>query len=209
MKKQKEVCIHNLITDDSAWADLLLSKTALILATVTILIAVYSLAGSSSDLVRKDELEIIAVDIASNIDSIGAAHSDSSLSYLELNPESYEQQLSLKSDLNISISGEYVFCTFKENRQDISAARQLSYRTLTLNPQELRNVLIDTFGADGSISHPINSVFPYTDVTEFLAGRGTDELYVNMSKELHIQRTTIVVTDGTEVNGLEYVLVYQ
>ncbi|TQD26284.1 hypothetical protein [Methanolobus vulcani] len=209
MKKQKEVCIHHLITDDSAWADLLLSKTALILATVTILMAVYSLAGSSSDLVRKDELEIITVDIASNIDSMGAAHSDSSISYLELNPERYEQQLTLKSDLNISISGEYVFCTLKENGHDISAARQLSYRTLTLNPQELRNILTGTFGADGNISQPIISVFPYADVTEFLAGMGTDELYVNMSKEIHIQRTTIFVTDGSEVNGLEYVLVYQ
>jgi hypothetical protein len=208
MKKRKEVRIHHLTADDSAWADLLLSKTALILATVTILMAIYSLAGSSSDLVRKGEVEIIIADIASNIDSVGSSHSDNSNSYVKLNPD-YELKLSSRSDLNISISSEYVFCTLKENGQDISAARQLSYRTLTLNPQDLRNILVCTFGADGNISQPINSFFPYTGITELLANRGSDELYLNTSKEVHIQKTMVFVTDGSEVNELEYVLVYQ
>jgi hypothetical protein len=209
MKKRKEVDINNLITDDSAWADLLLSKTALILATVIILIAVYSLAGSSSDLVIKDDVEIIAVDIASNIDSIGSSNTDSSINCVELNPEIYRLEFSRKSNLNISISGEYVFCTLKEDGQDISACRQLSYNTLTLNPQDLRNILTGSFGADGNISQPINSVFPYTGVTDLLANRGSDELYLNTSKEIHIQKTTVFVTDGSEVNELEYILVYQ
>jgi hypothetical protein len=208
MKKRKEVRIHHLTADDSAWADLLLSKTALILATVTILMAIYSLAGSSSDLVRKGEVEIIIADIASNIDSVGSSHSDNSNSYVKLNPD-YELKLSSRSDLNISISSEYVFCTLKENGQDISAARQLSYRTLTLNPQDLRNILVCAFGADGNISQPINSFFPYTGITELLANRGSDELYLNTSKEVHIQKTMVFVTDGSEVNELEYVLVYQ
>nr|WP_321498921.1 hypothetical protein [uncultured Methanolobus sp.] len=209
MKKRKEVGINYLITDESAWADLLLSKTALILATVIILTAVYSLAGSSADIVRKNELGTIATEIASNIDSVGASRSENPVSCMIFDPESYGQQLNRISDLNISISGEYVFCTLTENGQNISAARQLSYRTLPLSPEELHNILTATFGADGNISQPVNSVFPYSDVTELLAGRGTHELYVNVSKELCIQRTTVFVTEGSEVNGLEYILVYQ
>lgn len=209
MKKGKEAGINRLITDDSAWADLLLSKTALILATLIVLTAVYSLAGSSADIVRKNELEVIATDIASNIDSAGSLRSDNPTSCMTFDPESYEQQLSKRSELNISISGEYVFCTLKENGRDVSAARQLSYRTLPLSRNKLRNLLSGAFGADGNISQPINSVFPYTDITDFLAERGTGELYLNASKELHIQKTTVFVTDGSEVNGLEYILVYQ
>ncbi|SDF84270.1 hypothetical protein SAMN04488589_1492 [Methanolobus vulcani] len=209
MKERKEVGINHLITDDSAWIDLLLSKTALILATLIILAAVYSLAGSSADLVRKDELEIIATEIASNIDSAGSSRSDNSVNCITFDPESYEQQLSKRNELNISVSGEYIFCTLTENGRDISAARQLSYRTLPLSPNKFRNLLSGTFGADGNSSQPINSAFPYADVTDFLADRGTGELYLNTSKELHIQKTTVFVTDGSEVNGLEYILVYQ
>ncbi|MBP1908819.1 hypothetical protein [Methanolobus bombayensis] len=209
MKKRKEVITHHLVSDDSAWADLLLSKTALILATVIILMAVYTFAGSYSSLVKKDEVEIIAADIASNIDSIGSAHSDRSTACLELDTENYELKLSRRNDLNISISSEYVFCTLKDNGQDITAARQLSYRTLTLNPQDLCNILTGSFGADGNINQPINSEFSYTDVTDLLANKGNEELYLNTSKELYIKRTTVFVADGREVNELEYVLVYQ
>jgi hypothetical protein len=209
MKKRKEVGIGHLMTDESAWADLLLSKTALILATLIIMIAVYSLAGSSADIVRKDEVEIIATKIASNIDLIGSSRSGYSLNYMTFDPESSEMKLNKRSDLNISISSEYIFCTLKENGQDISAARELSYRTLPFSHDKLRDMLSVRFGADGNISQPISSVFPYTDVTGFLDNKGTDELYLNMSQELCIQKTTIFVTNGGEMNGLEYVLVYQ
>jgi hypothetical protein len=209
MKKRKEVGIGHLMTDESAWADLLLSKTALILATVIILMAVYSLAGSSAEIARKDEVETIATKIASNIDLAGSSRSGNSLNCMTFDPESSEMQLSKISDLNISISSEYIFCTLKEKGKDISAARQLSYRTLPFSHDKLRDMLSVRFGADGNISQPISSVFPYTDVTGFLDNKGTDELYLNMSQELCIQKTTIFVTNGGEMNGLEYVLVYQ
>lgn len=212
MKKRKEVSATDLLTDDNAWVDLLLSKTALILATVIILTAVYSFAGTSSDLVRKNELEVIATDIAACINTVGTSRPDTPSGYMIYSPEKYEPELGGKGELNISVSVEYVLCTIStinEKGESISAARQLNYRTLPVGPEKLHNLLTGEFAANGNVSQPINSAFPHTDVTDFLDNMGTDELYLNISKELHIQKTSVSVTDGNEVNRLEYVLVYQ
>jgi len=176
---------------------------------VIILTAVYSFAGTSSDLVRKNDLEVIAIDVASCIDTVGASRPDAPSSHITYDPENYEFEMVRKEELNISVSGEYVFCTANENGKDISAASQLSYRALPVGPDKFHGMLTAKFAANGNISQPISSVFPHTDVTDFLAGMGTDELYLNTSKELHIQKILVFVTDGSEVSELEYVLVYQ
>jgi len=218
MKKQIEVNIlyssflvdaKNLNDDNSAWVDLILSKTALIIATVVILAAVYSLAASSSDIVKKNELEVITLDLVSNIDYVGTIHSDTDNAAKVYNFDTSSRQLIDSGGLNISITGEYVSCTFADDINDLSSVRALSYRTLPFNPIILRNMLIGKFAADGNISQPVNSMFPYTDVTEFLNISTAEELYLNTSKEVHIEKASVFVTDGSEVKELEYILVYQ
>ncbi|WP_292469782.1 hypothetical protein [Methanolobus sp.] len=198
-----------LLNNTDAWVDLILSKTALILATVIILAAVYGLAGSSSDLVKKDELEVIAIDLASNIDAAGSIHSITRDGVKTYSFDAYSGQLIDYDKMDISVSGEYVVCTFADNGHNISAARQLSYKTLPFSPIQLRILLNGQLGANGDRSHPVNSVFPYTDITEYLAITATEEFYLNTSKEVRIERASVFVTDGSEVNELEYVLVYQ
>ena len=200
---------NHFISDEKAWADLLLSKTALIIATMIILTAVYALAASSSDVVKKDELEVITVDLVSNIDSLGSVHSIAGNDAIIYTFDSYTEQLIDHNKLNISVTGEYVTAGFEEDRQTIRAARMLSYRTLPFSPDELRDLLIKKFGANGNISQPVNSVFPYTDVTDLLSIEAAEELYLNTSKDVIIEQASIFVADGSEVNELEYVLVYQ
>ncbi len=209
MKKQKEVGIEDIITNETAWADLILSKTALILATAIILTAVYSLSGTYSDLAKKDELEAIAVGLMSNINSAGSARpgADDTIRtyYFDIN----SGKLADHENLNVSVSCEYVVCTLEDRERNISAVRPLCYSTLPFTPGKVRSILTERFAASGNISQPVNSVFPYADVTEFLAMKGTEELFLNMSKEVHIQKTSVFVTDGSKVNELEYILVYQ
>ncbi|WP_094228001.1 hypothetical protein [Methanolobus psychrotolerans] len=198
-----------LTGDNSAWTDLILSKTALVFATVVVLAAVYSLAASSSDIVKKNELEVITLDLTSNIDSIGSIHSNTDKPATIYFFDTSSRQLIDNSKLKISVSGEYVSSTFADNGRNMSAVRTLSYRTLPFSPDEFRNMLNGKFAADGNINHPVHSLFPYTDVTDFLAIAAADDLSLNTSKGVRIEKTSVFVTDGNEVNELEYILVYQ
>ncbi|MDY0386684.1 MAG: hypothetical protein RBT65_06035 [Methanolobus sp.] len=203
------VATKSLNDDDTAWVDLLLSKTALIIATVVIIAAVYHLGSISSDMVKKNELEVIAIDLASNIDSVGTVHSGTDNAVKIYNFDSSAVQEIDSNRLNISVSGEYVSCTFSDDGNKLSAVRPLNYRTLPFSPKNLRNILTREFSADGNSSQPVNSIFPYTDLTEFLSIAAAEELSLNISKEVNIEKTQVFVTDGNEVNELEYVLVYQ
>ncbi|MEZ5333772.1 MAG: hypothetical protein R2741_00270 [Methanolobus sp.] len=197
-----------LLKDNTAWVDLILSKTALILATVIILAAVYSLAGSSSELVKKDELELITVDLVSNIDAAGGTGSDAGnivIYSFDLNSE----ELVEYEKMNISVSGEYVRCALEDGSTNIVAARPLSYSTLPFSPEHLRTLLSGQFAADGSIGQPVNSSFPYNDVTDFLSLNSAEALNLNTSRDVFIEKRSVFVVDGSEVNELEYVLVYQ
>ncbi len=203
------VATKSLTDDDTAWVDLVLSKTALIIVTVVILAAVYHLGSISSDMVKKNELEVIAIDLASNIDSVGTIHSGTDNAVKIYNFDSSARQIIDSDRLNISVSGEYVSCSFSEDANKLSAVRPLSYRTLPFSPENLRSLLTGEFSADGNSSQPVNSIFPYTDLTEFLSSATAEELGLNISKEVNIEKTQVFVTDGIEVNELEYVLVYQ
>ena len=199
----------NLSNDNNAWVDLILSKTALIIASAVILAAAYSLAVSSSDMVKKNELEVITLDLVSNIDSVGTIHSDTDNVAKLYTLDTSARQLIDGGGLNISVTGEYVSCTFTDDIHHLSSVRPLSYKTLPFSPIKLRSVLTEKFAADGNISQPVYSIFPYTDVTDFLDIIATEELYLNTAKEVHIEKASVFVTDGTEVKELEYILVYQ
>ncbi|SFM16839.1 hypothetical protein [Methanolobus profundi] len=222
MKKRKEVNVvcHNLpdpatdmicqlIDNDRAWADLILSKTALILASVVILTAVYALAASSSDVIEKNELELITVDLASHIDSAGSIHPGTENLTVTYVFDTYAGQLISHERLNISVTGEYVTSSFEDDGNTICAARALSYRTVPFSPENLRSVLTGKFAADGTRDQPINSPFPYTDVTDLLSSTAAEELYLNTSRDVIIEQASVFVTDGSEVRELEYILVHQ
>ncbi|WP_340818821.1 hypothetical protein [Methanolobus sp. WCC4] len=222
-KKQREVrrsaCIDHpyrrpnghryLIDDDNAWADLILSKTALILATVIILTAVYALATSSSEIIEKDELEVLTMDIASSIDSVGSVRSGTGNVTRTYTFDTHNELIIDYKRLNISVSGEYVTAGFDDNGNTVRAARALSYRTLPFSNVELRGLLKDRFAAEGTENQPINSAYPFTDVTEFLSIEAADAIHLNTSMDVLIEKVSVFVTGGSEVKELEYILVHQ
>ncbi|WP_342305705.1 hypothetical protein [Methanolobus sp. ZRKC5] len=148
--------------DNTAWVDLILSKTALIIVTVVIFAAVYNLTSISSDMVKKNELEVLAIDLASNIDSLGSIHSGTDNAVKIYNFDSSARQLTNRGRLNISVTGEYVSCTFSDSGNNLAVVKPLNYRTLPFSPENLRNLLTGEFAADGNASHPVNSIFPVT-----------------------------------------------
>ncbi len=218
MKKRTEVnttdpsslvSTKSFTDDNNAWVDLILSKTALIIVTAVILAAVYNLTSISADMVKKNELEVLAIDLASNIDSVGSIHSGTDNTVKIYRFDSSARQQIDSGRLNISVTGEYVSCTFLDEGNNLSVVRPLNYRTIPFSPENLRNLLTGEFSADGNASQPVNSIFPHTDLTEFLSIVAAEELDLNISKEVNIEKTQVFVTDGNEVNELEYVLVYQ
>lgn len=207
--KKRKASFRCFLNDTCAWIDLILSKTALIFATMIILMAVYSLAGSSSDLVKKDELETVTVDLVSGINAAGCMHPESADSLKVYSFDMHSERLIGRENLNILVSGEYVVCTYEDNGRNITSARALSYRTLPFSPSELGTMLSGYYGSDGSVNHPLYSDFPYTGVTDFLSAASAEGLYLNASKDVCFEKKSVFVTDGSEVNELEYVLVYQ
>ncbi|MDG6243629.1 MAG: hypothetical protein QCH31_04450 [Methanolobus sp.] len=201
----------NLQEDSNAWADLILSKTALIVASAIILVALYNLATLHADISKKDGLDTLTFDIASNIDSVGSSPSGTAYAVKDYSFDAYSGLLTPEDykKLNISVTGEYVACTFQDNGRNINSARSLSYRTLPFSPAELENLLTIEFAANGTVVYPISSLFPYTDVTEFLAVASAKESHLNIDEKVHIKKRSIFVTDASEVRELEYILVYQ
>ncbi|WP_407355886.1 hypothetical protein [Methanolobus sp. WCC5] len=203
--------LKNLHRDANAWVDLILSKTALIVASAIILVGLYNLAALHADIAKKDKLDALTFDIASGIDSVGSSPSGTAYAVKHysfdaysglLMPEDYEK-------LNVSVTGEYVACTYQDKDHKINSARSLSYRTLPFSPSELEDLLSIEFGDDGTIVQPIHSLPPYTDVTGFLALASAEERHLYIKEEILIEKVSIFVTEAGEVRELEYVLVYQ
>ncbi len=228
MKEEKEVLIISHLTsslsantikrtkgtetifdDEKAWADLILSKSALIIASAIILLSVYNMGFVSSDVVKKNEIESLTYTIASEIDSVGSARLDTDQASKNYSFDVYAGRSIIYEGLEISVSGEYVRCILSDEKHTIYSARQLSYRTIPISPCELQNLLSCRFAADGSINHPINSSFPYSELTNFLGTAATQERNLNLSRDVRIEKVSVFVTDGNGVKELEYVLVYQ
>ena len=199
----------HFIADDRAWIDLLLSKVALIFASIIILAALYHLAADAGRMNHDRQLDAIAQDFRSAIDSAGKSSYEAGGKIYIF--DAYKKHGSFGSGLNASVSGEYVSVSFEEKGRRYGSVKPLMYKTLPLSEDEVRGELMGAFSANGNISQPIPASYGYIAVAEFLAALGTKEENLNTSIEVHIEKTLVYIQNlnGTEVKELEYILVYQ
>ena len=192
-----------------AWIDLIISKTALIFATVVIMAALYHLAADIEQLDQKRELELIAQDLKCAIDSAGGSQQVGTPAKSDYTFNSDIMDNGLFGSVNVSVSGEYVTVSSRQGGREIFHAEPLTYRTLAISREELSNEMLNKFSASGNESDPVLHPFTYGNVSDFLSVLGTKEADLNTSTEVHIVKTLIYCVNGTEQNELEYILVYQ
>ena len=199
----------SILYDQSGWIDFTLSKIALIIASVIIISAAFQLASDFKDVGRENELGVIALDLKSAVDNAGSDTFDAGVvrTYsFDMERFNFDNHF---YEINAYISGEYVRMTATDDGKTIHAVKPLTFRVLPFNDSTLRNELVDRFGHDGTMNDPIAS--DYTMIVDFLSQKSANELMLNTSMPVYIQKTftyAIPITDSG-VNKIDYVLVHQ
>ena len=201
---------RSIIDDQSGWIDFTLSKIAMIIASVIIIAAVFQLAADFKDMGRENELGLIALNFKSAVDNVGSDTFDAGV----MRTYSFDmERFGFDNgfyDIDAFISGEYVRITATtSDGKVIHAVKPLTFRVLPFNESTLQSELSDRFGHAGTMDDPISS--DYTMVVDFLSQMSTNELMLNTSIDVYIQKTfthVIPITDSG-VNKLDYVLVHQ
>lgn len=200
--------LNNILNDQSGWIDFTLSKIAMIIASVIIIAAAFQLAADFKDMGRENELGVIALDFKSTVDNVGGDTFDAGV----MQTYSFDmERFSFDNgfyDVDASISGEYVRMTATgSGGRYVHVVKPLTFRVLPFNESTLRSELAGRFGNSGTIDAPI--VSDYTTVVEFLSQTSANEVMLNISMDVYIQKTFICINTGNGVNKLDYVLVHQ
>lgn len=66
--------MRDFARDDTAWADFLISKAALILASVILFAALFTLVASFKDLETQEKLDFLALDFKTAVDEVGSSN---------------------------------------------------------------------------------------------------------------------------------------
>lgn len=144
--------MRNFACDDSAWADFLISKAALILASVILFAALFNLVASFKDLETREKLDFLAMDFKTAVDEVGSGNSESANfqegadsdfqgeSQDEFRESSYcfsEQEifrdLPFAGDIKVRVSGEYVCLEAESGERSFRAVKPFAFRVLPLN----------------------------------------------------------------------------
>ncbi|WP_235283248.1 MULTISPECIES: hypothetical protein [unclassified Methanosarcina] len=200
--------------DDSAWADFLISKAALILASVILFTALFQLAAGFKDLEAQEQLDFLARDFKTAVDEAGAG------SFQEGSQEKVQEELSFRFDENevflaspfgenieVCVSGEYVHLKARYDEKSFSAVRPFAFRVLPFNESVLRGKLNTKFGAEGNEGSPL--ITDLQEIKAFLQVSGTEEVVLNAGENISIKKELIYVKDSEGVSGIGCVLVYQ
>jgi hypothetical protein len=209
MKSGKICTIKEFSADESAWADFLISKAALVLSSIVFFAALFQLAAGFKDLEAQEELDFLARDFKAAVDRAGVE------SFPEGNQEiSYrfdENEVFLASpfgeNIEVYVSGEYVCLKGVSCGEGFTAVRPFTFRVLPFNESELRGKLYTRFGADGSEKFPLSADFQET--FEFLRVSGTQEAILNADENISIRKEPVYIRGSKGVFAFDYVLVYQ
>lgn len=163
------------INENRAWVDLILSKTALIFTSIIILAALYHLTAELQQADKQRQLDAMAQDFRSAIDSAGQSPYGTSSANITHFFDIYRRDGKFTGQLNASVSGEYVKLSYEEDNRSIYAVKPLAYRTLTYNENEIGYELLTQFSACGNITQPIKPPYTYDNVTDFLTSLGTKD----------------------------------
>ncbi|MDD3247809.1 MAG: hypothetical protein PHF18_13330 [Methanosarcina sp.] len=210
--------VKDFLGDDSAWADFLISKAALILASVILFAALFQLAAGFKGLEAQEQLDFLARDFKTVVDQAGAESFQEG--YKVGNQVGNQEELSFRFDENevflaspfgenieVCVSGEYVHLKAKYDEKSFSAVRPFAFRVLPFNESVLREKLNTKFGAKGSEGSPLTA--DLLEIKAFLQVSGTEEAVLNAGESISIKKELIYVKDSEGVSAFGCVLVYQ
>lgn len=209
MKSEKISKVKELSGDDSAWADFLISKAALILTSVVLFAALFQLAAGFKEVEAQEQLDFLARDFKAAVDETGAGSFSGGTQ--ELSYRFDENEVFLISpfgeNLEVCVSGEYVHLKAKYDEKSFSAVRPFSFRVLPFDESALRGKLHTEFGADGREESPLRADFQ--EVNNFLRVSGTEEVILTVNEKISIKKEFIYIMGSEGVSTFGYVLVYQ
>lgn len=106
--------MKNFSSDDSAWADFLISKAALILASIILFTGLFHLVSGFKEVQVQEQLENLANDFKAEVDRKGAVNFQEDFgedfpesTYCFSEKELY-RTLPPGTDIKVRISGEYI-----------------------------------------------------------------------------------------------------
>jgi hypothetical protein len=227
--------VRDIVRDNSAWADFLISKAALILASVILFAALFHLAASFKELEAQEQLDFLARDFKTAVDTVGSGNSGSG------NPESdnfqvgtiqdfqgelqdesqgefhesfycFEEKetfsdLPFAGNIKVRVSGEYICLEAGSGERIFRAVRPFTFRVLPFNESVLREKLNAKYGVRGSEAAPLNA--DYSEIESFLQVLGTEEAILNPGENISLKKELIYVMDGEGVSAFGCILVYQ
>lgn len=195
--------MSGFLQDERAWVDFVLSKTALILASVVVIAAIYHFAVSMDEVNHQKELDVLSTELLSYIDKAGSSTDEVNITYT-FNKEHLSHFQG--QHLETLISGEYVVVYANIDGRSIISAKTPAFRVYPYPPSVLYDDLRSEYGSSGTITEPIRA--EHADMIGYLISR-TDEVSFNASKQVYIQKTFIYFIGDVNVEKIGYVLVYQ
>lgn len=199
----------DLLKDESAWADFLISKGALILASVIFFTAFFQLAAGFKDLEAQEQLEFLARDFKVVVDEAGAEsfEGEASEEFSYRFDENEIFRASSFENIEVLVSGEYVHLKAKYDEKSFSAVRPFAFRVLPFNESVLREKLRTEFGAEGCEDSPLTAELQ--EIKAFFQVSGTREVVLNTGENVSIKKELIYLKDSEGVSAFGCVLVYQ
>ncbi len=198
--------LPEIMEDRSAWIDLVLSKTALIIASVVLLTSVYHLSLDITDMNAREGLEHISKDIKREIDDTGSRSADSL--YCNGTYVLPVSTLNTYDGLRGLVSGEYIRIEAIYKGNTIHSTVPLTFTVLPCNETNLRIHLSQRFyGNTGTQADPVQANISL--LNKALAPIRSQELSLDMEHEIRIKKINIYFKNNSEVNRIESALVYQ
>lgn len=209
--------VSNFSADDSAWADFLISKAALILASIVFFAALFHLVVGFKDFETQKQLDFLAWDFKNAVDKTGAANFQEKISkgfpdeFKEVsycfNEKEVFRTLSFGKDLKIRVSGEYISLEAESDGRNFNAVRPFTFRILPFNESVLQNKFHTKFGAYGSASSPLTA--DYAEIEAFIRILGTEEALLDPEINISLKKELIYVKKDGGVSTFACILIYQ
>ncbi len=209
--------MRNFTADNSAWADFLISKAALILASIVLFAGLFHLVGDFKDFETQKQLDSLAWDFKNAVDKVGAANFQEKISkgspdeFKEVsycfNEKEVIRTLPFGKNLEIRVSGEYVSLEAESDRRNYNAVKPFTFRVLPFNKSILLEKLRKRFGTDGTAESPITD--DYAEIEAFIRTLGTEESVFDPEENISLKKELIYVKEDEEVSTFACILIYQ
>ncbi|MCQ1535447.1 hypothetical protein FTO70_07050 [Methanosarcina sp. KYL-1] len=198
-----------ILGDESAWADFLLSKAALIVASIVLFAALFHLAAGFGALEARDRLDFLARDFKAAVDGVGTMNFPAEPSEAAYSFEENEVFLAspFEKGIEVYVSGEYVRLDGEFDGKDLRAVKPFAFRVLPFNETLLLEKLLSRFGVEGREESPLPA--NYSEIEAYLSALGMEETVLDTDKTIFIKKEFIYVQEGGKVSAFGCVLVYQ